>query len=63
MGCLRLIFFQIWRLLLAAIVAMLLARIDDYIENRHGGSTAGKAWRMYRARGKKKQKPEPPAPI
>ena len=63
MGCLRLVFFQIWRLLLAAIVAMLLARIDDYVEYRHGGSTAGKAWRMYRSRGKKKQKPEPPATL
>ena len=63
MGCLRLVFFQIWRLLLAAIVAMLLARIDDYVEGRHGGSTAGKAWRMYRSRGKKKQKPEPPATL
>ena len=66
MGCLRLIFFQIWRLLLAAIVAMLLARVDDYVERRHGGSGAGKAWRMYRTRGKKKttpRPPEPPAPI
>ena len=64
MGCLRLVFFQIWRLLLAAIVAMLLARIDDYVEGRHGGSTAGKAWRMYRSRGKKKgNKPEPPAVV
>jgi len=67
MGCLRLIFFQIWRVLLAAIVAMLLARIDDYVERRHGGSTAGRAWRAYRGRGKKKtttpRPPEPPAPI
>jgi hypothetical protein len=63
MGCLRLIFFQIWRVLLAAIVAMLLARVDDYVEGRHGGSGAGKAWRMYRARGKKAKKPEPPATL
>jgi hypothetical protein len=65
MGCLRLIFFQIWRVLLAAIVAMLLARADDYVERRHGRSTAGKAWRAYRGRGKKPApgKPEPPAPI
>ena len=57
MGCLRLIFFQLWKLALAAIVAMLLARIDDYIERDHGGSRAGKAWRAYRGRGKKKPSP------
>jgi hypothetical protein len=66
MGCLRLIFFQLWKVLLAAIVAMVFARIDDYVERRHGGSTAGKAWRMYRARGRKKttatRPAEPPAP-
>ena len=54
MGCLRLIFFQIWKVLLAAIVAMLLARVDWYIERNHGGTTAGKAWQAYRSRGKKK---------
>ncbi len=54
MGCLRLIFFQIWKLLLAAIVAMLFSRVDDYVERRHGEGSAGKAWRTYRSRGKKK---------
>jgi hypothetical protein len=54
MGCLRLIFFQIWKVLLAAIVALLLTRIDDYVDRRHGTSTAGKAWKVYRSRGKKK---------
>ena len=54
MGCLRLVFFQIWRLALAAILAMVFARADEYVENRHGGTTAGKAWRAYRSRGKKK---------
>ena len=53
-GCLRFLFFQLWKVLLAAAVAMLLARIDDYVERRHGGSTAGKAWRAYRRRGKKR---------
>jgi len=57
MGCLRLIFFQIWRLALAAIVAMVLARVDEYVERRHGTSTAGRAWRAYRGRGKKKEPP------
>jgi hypothetical protein len=54
MGCLRLIFFQIWKVLLAAIVALLLTRVDNYVEGRHGTSTAGKAWKAYRSRGKKK---------
>ena len=53
MGCLRLIFFQIWKLLLAAIVAMLFTRVDRYVDERHGGTTAAKAWRVYRTRGKK----------
>lgn len=52
-GCLRLIFVQIWRLIAAALLAMLLARVDEYVERRHGGSTAGRAWRAYRSRGKK----------
>jgi len=56
-GCLRLIFFQIWRLLLAALVAMVLARVDEYVERRHGGSAPGRVWRTYRSRGKKKDKP------
>ncbi len=56
-GCLRFLFFQLWRLALAAFVAMLFARIDDYVEREHGHRGAGKAWRAYRGRGKKK----PPA--
>lgn len=54
MGCLRLIFFQVWKLALAAILAMLFTRVDAYMDDRQAGSTAGKAWRAYRARGKKK---------
>lgn len=57
MGCVRLLFFQLWKVLLAALVAMLLTRVDDYVEGRHGETTAGKAWRAYRRRGKKR----PPA--
>ncbi len=51
-GCLRLIFFQIWRLAAAAILAMLLARVDDYVERRYGDRTVGRAYRAYRKRGK-----------
>jgi hypothetical protein len=53
-GCVRFLFYQLWKLALAAIVAMLLARVDDYIERDHGRTAAGKAWRTYRRRGKKK---------
>lgn len=52
-GCLRFLLFQVWKLVAAALLAMLLARIDDYVERRHGGSTAGRAWRAYRSRGKR----------
>ena len=53
-GCLRFLFYQLWKLALAALVAMLLARVDDYIEREHGHRSAGKAWRAHRTRGKKK---------
>lgn len=52
-GCFRFLLFQVWRLIAAALLAMLLARIDGYVERRHGGGTAGRAWRAYRSRGKK----------
>ena len=55
MGCLRLVFFQVWKLALAAILAVVFTRVDNYVENRHGGTTAGKAWRAYRSRGGKKK--------
>ena len=53
-GCLRLLFFQLWKVLLAAILALLFARVDTYVERRYPDSKAGKAWRAYRGRGKKK---------
>ncbi|MGH2378450.1 MAG: hypothetical protein ACRDGT_08225 [Candidatus Limnocylindria bacterium] len=53
-GCLRLVFYWLWRALLAALIAMLFARVDAYIERRGlGGSLAGRAWGAYRSRGKK----------
>jgi hypothetical protein len=54
MGCLRLVFFQLWKVLLAALIAMVFARVDSYVEGRSPDSTAGRAWRSYRGRGKKK---------
>jgi hypothetical protein len=57
MGCLRLLFFQLWKVLLAALVAVLFARVDSYVEGRHPDRTPGKARRAYRSRGKKKPQP------
>jgi hypothetical protein len=54
MGCFRLLFFQLWKVLLAALIAVLFTRVDSYVEGRYPDSTAGKAWRAYRGRGKKK---------
>lgn len=52
-GCLRLVFFTLWRALLAAAIAMLFARVDAYVERRGwGGMAAGRAYRAYRSRGK-----------
>jgi hypothetical protein len=57
MGCLRLLFFQLWKVILAALVALLFARVDSYVERRYPDSSAGKAWKTYRGRGKKKPQP------
>jgi hypothetical protein len=56
-GCVRLLFFQLWKVLLAALLALLFARVDSHVERRYPDSTAGKAWRRYRGRGKKKPQP------
>jgi hypothetical protein len=53
-GCFKLLFFWIWRALAAALLAILFARIDNYVErSRWRGSAGAKAWRAYRSRGKK----------
>ena len=51
-GCLRLVFFALWRLLFAALLAIILTRIDNYVERSHRDSMTGRAWRAYRGRGK-----------
>jgi len=52
-GCLRLLAFTLWRAIAAALLAVLLTRVDTFIEERHSDSVTGKAWRAYRSRGKK----------
>jgi len=53
-GCLRMIVFTLWRALLAALIAMLFALVDRYVERRGWGETvAGRAYKAYRRRGKK----------
>ena len=52
-GCVRLLVFTLWRAIAAAILAVLLTRVDAFVEDRHSDSLTGKAWRAYRTRGKK----------
>ena len=53
-GCVRLLFFTFWRLALAAITAIVLARVDDFVErSAHRDAVTGRAWRAYRGRGGK----------
>lgn len=54
-GCVRLLFFTLWRVALAALTAIVLARVDNYIEgSEHRDAVTGRAWRAYRGRGRKK---------
>ncbi len=60
-GCARLLFFALWRVIAAALLALLLARIDAYVEgSRWGESVAGKTWRAYRRRGRSVRRGTPP---
>jgi hypothetical protein len=52
-GCVRLLVFALWRAVVAALLAVLLTRIDTFVDERQGDSLTGRAWRAYRARGKK----------
>lgn len=52
-GCVRLLVFTLWRAIAAALLALLFTRIDTFVDERHGDSVTGKAWRAYRSRGKK----------
>jgi hypothetical protein len=50
-------FFTFWRLALAALTAIVLARVDDYVErSEHRDAVTGRAWRAYRSRGKQSVK-------
>ena len=53
-GCVRLLAFTLWRAIAAALLAVLLTRVDTFVDERHGDSLTGKAWRAYRTRGGKK---------
>lgn len=52
-GCVRLLAFTLWRAVAAALLAVLLTRVDTFVDERQGDSLTGKAWRAYRTRGKK----------
>lgn len=47
-GCLRLLLFALWRAIAAAAFALVLARIDAYLEGRE--DPASRIWRTYRSR-------------
>jgi hypothetical protein len=47
-GCLRLLLFALWRAIAAAAFALVLARIDAYLEGRE--DPASRIWRSYRAK-------------
>ena len=50
-------FFTFWRLALAALTAVVLARVDEYVERSdHRDAVTGRAWRAYRSRGKRNVK-------
>ncbi len=53
-GCVRLLAFTLWRAIAAALLAVLLTRVDTFVEGRHSDSLTGKAWRAYRSRRGKK---------
>ncbi|OLC53691.1 MAG: hypothetical protein AUH85_13695 [Chloroflexi bacterium 13_1_40CM_4_68_4] len=57
-GCIRLLFFALWRALLAALIAILFARVDAYVERRYGSHPAGRAYRAWR--GSKVRRGPPP---
>jgi hypothetical protein len=54
-GCLRLVAFTLWRAIFAALLALLLTRIDSYVDRSgKSESLAGRAWRLYRSRSGRK---------
>ena len=53
-GCVRLLAFTLWRTIFAALLAILLTRLDNYIEGSgRSESPVGRAWRLYRSRAGK----------
>jgi len=52
-GCVRLLAFTLWRAIAAALIALLLTRVDTFVEKRPSDSVTGRAWRAYRRRDKK----------
>ena len=61
-GCVRLIAFTLWKAIFAALIAIFLTQIDNYIDRSgKSDSLAGKAWRVYRSRsGKNVRRGTPP---
>lgn len=61
-GCVRLIAFTFWKAIFAALLAIFLSRVDNYVDTSgKKDSLAGKAWRTYRSRSGKKVRRGAPA--
>ena len=59
-GCFRLIAFWLWRAIFAALLALVFARVDNYVESSgKRDSMAGRAWRLYRSRSGKSGRRRP----
>jgi hypothetical protein len=57
-GCFRLLLFALWRAILSALIALLFARVDAYVERRYGSRPAGRLYRRWR--GTKIRRGTPP---
>jgi len=51
-GCVRVLAFTLWRAIVAALLAVLLTRIDTFVEDRHRDSITGRAWRAFDTSGR-----------
>jgi hypothetical protein len=58
LGLFRFLLLALWRAAIAALIAILFARVDAYVERRYGSHPAGRAYRAWR--GNKVRRGTPP---
>jgi hypothetical protein len=49
-GCFRLILWALWRAIFAALLAVVWARVDEYVDRRYRDRPAGRLYRRWRGR-------------